>query len=170
MPLDTCLSSAICSSIQKGLEHMPGPGVRTSSKLLDRAPWNRNVILYAAIPNMGATLQEANRLFDERLQQSPVLKQWWDDQQSANKNQPALRDMVQKIRTASDYLGDEIVLAISGEPDGTNTSPVLLAEIKRPGLREYLQSNVTQGSGRQAVRFLDSAASAPSCRLRRSGQ
>ena len=153
------------SAIQKGLEQMPGPGVRTSSKLLDRAPWNKNMIVYAAIPNVGATLEEANRLFDERIQQSPALKQWWDDQQSANKRQPALRDMVQKIRTASDYLGDEIVLAISGEPDGTSTSPVLLAEIKRPGLREYLESTINQagvnqtGATRNAIRFVDSAAS-----------
>ena len=147
--------------IQKGLEQMPGPGVRTSSKLLDRAPWNRNVIMYAAIPNVGATLEEANRLFEDRIQQSPALKQWWDDQQSANKRQPALREMVQKIRTASDYLGDEIVLAISGEPDGASTSPVLLAEIKRPGLREYLESTLTQaGAGPNALRFVENAASA----------
>ena len=148
------------NAIQKGLEQMPGPGVRTSSKLLDRAPWNKNVIMYAAIPNVGATLEEANRLFEDRIQQSPALKEWWDEQQSANKRQPALREMVQKIRTASDYLGDEIVLAISGEHDGTGTSPVLLAEIKRPGLREYLESTLSQaGAGRNALRFVDNAAS-----------
>ncbi|MDQ6759409.1 MAG: FecR family protein [Acidobacteriota bacterium] len=157
------------SAIQKGLEHMPAPGVRTSSKLLDRAPWNKNVIVYAAIPNIGATLEEATRLFEERIQQSPALKQWWDDQQSAHNRQPALRDMVQKIRTASNYLGDEIVLAISGDPDGTNTSPVLLAEVKRPGLREYLESSLNQsGAGRNAVRFLDNAVSARTAASARS--
>jgi hypothetical protein len=144
------------SAVQKQLENMPGPGVRTSSKLLEYVPWEKNPMLYAAIPNIGPTLEEANRLFEERIQQSPVLKQWWNEQQNTKAGQPGLRDMVQKIRTVSDYLGDEVVLAITGDWDGSNTSPVLLAEVKRSGLREYLQSQVPQTSnGRNAVRFVD---------------
>jgi len=143
------------SIIQTALEQMPGPGVRTSSKLLDYAPWDKNVILYAAMPNLGPTLEEANRLFEERIQQSPVLKKWWDEQQASNQGRPVLREMVQKIRTVSGYLGDEVVLVITGDSDGTNTVPVLLAEVKRPGLREYLdtvgQVILSPASERQAV-------------------
>ncbi len=138
------------AAIQKGLDQLPSPAVRTSSKLLNYAPYN--TVVYAAIPNIGTTLDEANRLFEDRMQQSPVLKQWWEEQQASNKG-PNLQDLVQKIHTASSYLGDEIVVALAGEDwQSKKVWPVVMAEVKLPGLREYLGGVVGD-----KVRFVDNA-------------
>ena len=53
--------------------------MRYSSDLLPYVP--DNTAVYAAIPNLAATLGEASQLFQERLQQSPALRSWWNEQQ-----------------------------------------------------------------------------------------
>jgi ferric-dicitrate binding protein FerR (iron transport regulator) len=126
------------SVIQKGLEQMAGPGLRNDSKLLAYVP--DNTILYASIPNMGPALAEADRLFKQRLNESAVLKQWWDEQ----KDGPKIDEMVQKLRTFSDYLGDEIVLSVAGNWNGEYSAPLILAEVKKPGLDGFLQNEFSQ--------------------------
>ena len=37
----------------------------------------RRSALFASVPNYGETLAEAHRLFEERLRESPVLREWW---------------------------------------------------------------------------------------------
>ena len=70
------------SALQKQIEAIPGPGLRYSSELLPYVP--DNTAVYAAIPNLGATLGEASQLFQERMQQSPALRSWWKEQQRGN--------------------------------------------------------------------------------------
>ncbi len=120
--------------IQKGLNAMPSPALRHNSKLLGYLP--EDTVLYASIPNLGSTLAEAERLFNARLQESPVLREWWDQQ----KEGPKMEAMIQKLRTFSDYLGDEIVFSISGDWSGNYSQPMLLAEVKRPGLDTFLNN------------------------------
>ena len=144
------------SGLQKEIERIPGPGQRTSSRLLDLAP--PNTVLYAAIPNIGATLGQANQLFQERIQASPILKQWWEQQ---GNHGAQLQEMVQKIQNMSGYLGDEIVLAYSAESDSKSGSPIILAEAKRPGLRELLQAEiaaVNAKSAKQTIEMVDNPA------------
>jgi hypothetical protein len=126
------------SVIKKGLEAMPSPALRHDSKLLPLAP--ADAVLYAAIPNVGPALAEADRLFKGRLQESPVLREWWEQQ----KGGPKLDAMLQKLRTFSDYLGDEIVFSISGDWDGNYSQPMLLAEVKKPGLDAFLINEFRQ--------------------------
>src|SRR6202008_5042251 len=47
--------------LQKQIEAIPGPGLRYSSDLLPYVP--DNTAVYAAIPNLGATVGEASQLF-----------------------------------------------------------------------------------------------------------
>ncbi len=122
------------SEIKKGLDAMPSPAIRHSSKLLAYVPGD--TVLYAAIPNVGSTIGEADRLFKARLQESPVLREWWD----AQKDGPKMQEMIQKLRTFSDYLGDEIVLSVSGDGSGNYSAPSILAEVKRPGLDSFLEN------------------------------
>ena len=126
------------SEIQKGLNAMPSPAVRHDSKLLTLVP--RDTVLYAAIPNLAPSIAEAERLFQGRLQESPVLREWWDQQ----KDGPKLQAMVDKLRTFSDYLGDEIVFAISGDWEGNYSQPMVLAEVKKPGLDAFLNNEFRQ--------------------------
>jgi hypothetical protein len=121
--------------LQKQFEAIPGPGLRYSSDLLPYVP--DNTAVYAAIPNMSATLGEASKLFEDRLQQSPALRTWWKEQERGKG--PKLADVVEQLKTFSGYLGDEIVFAVA--KDGrTYRSPIVLARVRRPGLESFLQS------------------------------
>jgi ferric-dicitrate binding protein FerR (iron transport regulator) len=147
------------SIIQKRLEQIPGPGLRYSSKLLDLVP--NNTVVYAAIPNMGETLAEASRLFNERVQESEVLREWWAEHQP--KGPHSLEDIVNRLRTFSSYLGDEVVLSITGTRRGKYEPPMLLAEVKRPGLKEFLEAQARElgSNGNAAFQFVESAESIP---------
>jgi hypothetical protein len=121
--------------LQKQIAAIPGPGLRYSSDLLPYVP--ANTVVYAAIPNLTNTLGEASRLFQDRLQQSPELRNWWKQQQKGSG--PKLEDVLNQVKTFSSYLGDEIVFAVG--KDGANyTAPVLLAKVTRGGLEAFLQT------------------------------
>jgi hypothetical protein len=121
--------------LQKQFEAIPGPGLRYSSDLLPYVP--DHTVVYAAIPNLAATLGEASQLFQERLQQSPALHSWWREQQGGKT--PKLDDVIDQLKTFSSYLGDEIVFAVA--KDGpAYSAPVVLARVRQPGLETFLQS------------------------------
>lgn len=125
------------SVLQKQIEAIPGPGLRYSSDLLPYVP--EHTVVYAAIPNLSATLGEASQLFQERMQQSQALRDWWKQQQRGNG--PKLADVVDELKTFSGYLGDEIVFTVAKE-GSTYSSPVVLARVKQPGLESFLQGEI----------------------------
>jgi hypothetical protein len=121
--------------LQKQFAAIPGPGLRYNSDLLPYVP--DHTVVYAAIPNLANTLGEANRLFRERLQQSPALRDWWKQQQKGSG--PKLEDVLNQVKTFSSYLGDEIVFAVS--KNGRDyTAPVVLARVKQGGLEAFLET------------------------------
>jgi FecR protein/Protein of unknown function (DUF3352)/Putative zinc-finger len=121
------------SGISKKLEAIPGPGMRYSSKLTAVLP--ANTAVFVSIPNLSTTLAEANSIFEERVKESPVLAEWWNAEGAAN-----VRKIVDQVRTISDYLGDEVVLAVSSN-GGQLHQPVMVAEARRPGLKDYLEKS-----------------------------
>jgi len=123
------------SVLQKQIEAIPGPGLRYSSELLPYVP--DNTAVYAAIPNLGATLGEASQLFQDRLQQSPALRSWWKEQQSGKG--PKLASVLDQLKTLSGYLGDEIVFAVA-KNGSTYSAPVVLAKVRQPGLEAFLKN------------------------------
>ena len=128
--------------LQKQFEAIPGPGLRYSSDLLPYVP--DNTAVYAAIPNLAATLGEARQLFQDRLQQSPALRNWWKEQQRGKG--PKLTDLMDQLKTFSSYLGDEIVFAVPKA--GTNYSaPMMLARVRQPGLEDFLQGQMKHYTG-----------------------
>jgi hypothetical protein len=131
--------------LQKQFEAIPGPGLRYSSELLPYVP--DHTAVYAAIPNLANTLGEASQLFQERLQKSPALRNWWKEQQRGKG--PKLADVVDQLKTFSSYLGDEIVFAVA--KDGPNYSaPVVLAKVKQPGLESFLQKEMKRVNGKSS--------------------
>jgi len=119
------------AAIQKRIDAIPGPEMRYSSKLTSMLP--ANTAVFVSMPNLAATLAEANSIFEERAKQSPVLNEWWN---AAGARQ--VRDIVEHVRTISDYLGEEIVIAVPAK-GGTLETPVMVAEAKKPGLKQYLK-------------------------------
>ncbi|MGH9672858.1 MAG: FecR domain-containing protein, partial [Bryobacteraceae bacterium] len=90
----------------KAMEQVSQPAPRYSSKLMDMLP--ADTAVYASIPNLGRSLEDALRVFRQRLAESPVLRQWWQKEVETGSG-PSPEDLVVKIRRVSDYLGDEIV-------------------------------------------------------------
>lgn len=121
--------------LRKQIDAIPGPALRYDSTLLNMVP--EDTVFYAAIPNIGSTVSEANRLLQERIQQSDVLRAWWSQKQASGDAQKAEK-MIDRIRSFSEYLGGEVVIAM---PRGQE-SPILLAEVKRPDFAAFLQSQL----------------------------
>jgi FecR protein/Putative zinc-finger len=116
------------------------PGVRYESPLLSILP--ENTVAFASLPNYGESLAQAHRLFEERLQESQVLREWWRKVDPARHGGPRLADVIDRIRSFSDFLGDEVVFAAVDEGHLSHVVPVLAAEVRRPGLREFLEEKL----------------------------
>jgi ferric-dicitrate binding protein FerR (iron transport regulator) len=131
------------NAIKKGIDALPSPGLRYHSKLLPLV--SGDTVLYAAIPNVATTLGEAQKLFNERLQKSDVLRQWWQEQQDG----PKMQQMVDTLRRFSEYLGDEIVLTVEADRGHANYSaPLIMAEVRVPGLEGFVSTEL-QALGQQ---------------------
>jgi hypothetical protein len=103
------------------------PGLRYSSTLLGRLP--ADTVFFASIPNLAQYLGEAESVFQQKTAQSPELQLWMQ----SHGNRTAA--VIEKLRAASEYLGDEIVIVALPHSDG----PVFLSEIKRTGFAEFLK-------------------------------
>jgi hypothetical protein len=135
------------AAIQKQLEQVPGPGLRYSSRLLDLVP--DATVLYVAIPNVGGMLGDAQRIFQERMDQSQVLRDWWSSQSHPEK----LTQVLDTVREFSKYLGNEVVFTVSKDGVGKYKMPVVMAQVTQSGFRPYLEQQVGQmaGGGHLAV-------------------
>lgn len=127
------------STLRDKLEAIPTPGPRYESKILPLlAP---DTVLYIGIPNLGDALQQANQIFQQQLSQSKVLQDWWN--KSGNSNQhPTPEELIGQVQAISQYLGDEVVITFRASPGANDHGPVLLAEVKQPGLESYLQNHL----------------------------
>lgn len=132
------------ATLRHRLEQLPLPGLRYSSDLLDRVP--KSTVLYISIPNMGEVLSRSNEIFQEQLRVSPELQAWWT---RGNGHQEDLNATVARIRTVSQYLGDEIVIV--GLASGKSPEVAAIADIQRPGLADYLRSQVAGISGSRGL-------------------
>jgi hypothetical protein len=118
--------------IRRQIAAIPPPGLRYDSGLLPLLP--ANIAATAAIPNLGGTVAQASQIFHDRLKQSATLAAWWNNLPAANRNQ--FETILHQVETASAYLGDEIVLAAAGR----NSSPLVVAQLTKPGLDDFLKS------------------------------
>jgi FecR protein/Putative zinc-finger len=124
--------------LRSGLQQIHLPALRYSSKLLDRLP--ADTMVFGSIPNLGHYLAEAQAVFEANLAQSPELRAWWDMKGSK------IGPLVEKLRAASEYLGDEIVVVSVAGPNGHPQAPVFLAGTTRPGFSDFVRKTVPQAS------------------------
>lgn len=121
-------------ALQHRLDQISAPDLRYSSDLLQRVP--ANSLLYISIPNLGDFLSQANTIFNDQLQKSPALRQWWNS--GAGRNTAELNTLIDKIHQVSQYLGDEIVIV--GLKQARNPGFAVIADIKQVGLDTLLRS------------------------------
>lgn len=132
------------TALQKELNVVAKPGVRYSTRLLDLMP--ENTVLYAALPNLGATIAESNRIIEERIQQNPALRDWFANRQ--DRKGPGMAHAVSVIKEFSDQLGDEIAVGAGMNDQGQPVEPIVLAQLKNPGgFRAFFDAEVQKLSG-----------------------
>lgn len=129
------------AKIKHQFEQIPMPGMRYASAILDKLP--ANTVFFASIPNLGNALNEANNIFQNELQQSAVLRDWWTSGHKGPEGSPSFNEIVQKLHGMSQYLGEEMVIAGFAGPDHDSNGIAVIAPIKSPGLKQYLETQFT---------------------------
>jgi hypothetical protein len=129
------------------------PQLRYGSTLLARLP--ADTLLFAAVPNYKDALDGAKALIDKQMKDNAVLNPWWKDRAAGA--DPALGELFRRIRTLSEHLGDEIVFGLSPSPNGKEVRPVVLAEVKKPGLRALLEQELAATGAGDRIQLLDRA-------------
>ncbi len=133
------------AGLQHRLEQLPFPQARYSSDLLNRVP--ADSLLYVSIPNLGEFLSEANALFQDQLQQSPELREWWS--KGGKRNSEELTSLVGKLHEMSSYLGSEVVIVGFNQANGSKGSPgyAVVADLQKAGLADLLARQFAPSAG-----------------------
>jgi hypothetical protein len=132
------------SAIAHQIESIRLPGMRYDSRVLKMLP--SGTVVFAALPNLGDTLKEAHQIFEDRIRESAELRTWWE-KTGGEKGRPAMGELVEFVRGAAEYLGNEVVLAVVQRP-GADPAVGVLAEVQKQGLREYIDGQLQRmGAG-----------------------
>lgn len=129
------------------------PAPRQDSRLLPLLPASTG--FYAAVPNYGDAAKQALKIFREERGSRPELRKWWHSPEMAKKG-PQFEMGIEAASNLAQYVGDEIVIA--GSLNGSKPpNVVLLAEVRKPGLKEALDFaiQVASSGSKPSVRVLD---------------
>jgi hypothetical protein len=116
------------TSLRKELNAVSKPGVRNSTRLLDMMP--QTTVMYAAFPNLAASIAESDRIIEERIQQNPALHDWFANRPGPHG--PGMNQAIATIKDFGDQLGEEIAVGAGMNDQGQPTQPLVLAELKSP--------------------------------------
>lgn len=149
---------AAFASLKKELNHVQQPGVRSSTHLLDLMP--ENTIVYAALPNLTTTIVESHRIMQERINQNPALREWWEKKE--NREGHRVDQVIGTIQEFGEYLGDEIAVSVSMDENGEPVAPLVLAELKNSaGFQQFVEQQIAKYAGdskagnRPEIRFVN---------------
>lgn len=131
----------ILQKIQTGVQF---PAPRTQSRLLPLLP--ESTLLYVATPNYGEASHQALAIFHQELQTNPELQAWWKKNGMAAEA-PKIDDAFEKFYQLSQYLGDEIVMSAASDSKD-DPKFLLLAEVRKPGLKDFLQRMLKEQAGK----------------------
>lgn len=122
------------AAVSHQIEAIPAPNLRYQSKLMSYLP--ANTVAVAAIPNIGGTLAEADAIFRQKLAENGAFAAWWNQVPAVQR--ASFENVMQQLTTASQYLGNEIVVYTTG----FQSTPVIIAEETKPGLDTYLKGQL----------------------------
>lgn len=132
------------------------PAPRSESRIEPLLP--QSTMSYAAFPNYGDAAHQALQIFQQELNDSSMLRDWWQHGTLATAG-PKIIDSFEKAYAFSEFLGAEIVVSGSMESSKPNAAPSLLivAEARKPGLKKFLQQTIDQftGKSKPGIRLLD---------------
>ncbi|MGA2048792.1 MAG: FecR domain-containing protein [Terracidiphilus sp.] len=136
------------SMLERRFEQIPFPQARYSSDLLAQVP--ADTLMYISIPNLGEFLNEANQIFHDQLNQSPILQQWWN--QGHGQNSAELDALVEKIHAMSQYLGNEIVIV--GVQQSGKPGFAIVSDVEKSGLGDFLNSQFPASASQPGITVL----------------
>jgi uncharacterized protein DUF3352 len=136
----------LLEKLQQGIQPPPG---RSASHLLPLLP--ESTVFYIALPNYGDVAHQALAIFQQEVQQSSVLRAWWQGGGLAA-NGPKIEDALEKVYQLSQFLGDEIVVSVATK-GRQGPSLLILAEVRKPGLKDFLQEMVKYGGDQSKPSF-----------------
>jgi hypothetical protein len=112
------------------------PGLRYETRLLRAVP--PGAAAFISAPNYGESLAEAYALFEQRVQQSAVLREWWEKEAPRGRG-PSLAEIVERLRRLGQHVGDEVAIALVPGA-GPTLHHLLLAEPGQAGLRDFIET------------------------------
>jgi ferric-dicitrate binding protein FerR (iron transport regulator) len=134
------------------------PGLRYGSHLLDLAPAATRA--WVGLPNLGTNLAETQRLLDQKIEESPALRQWWNQTIGSAGNGQKLHEMIDRLGALGQHLGDEVAVAVSGA--GEQCRPVLLAEVTNENaFRAVLEQEVARIDEKGHLQIVTDPAGVP---------
>src|SRR6266849_1845526 len=141
----------LMDKLQHGVQFPPP---RNQSRLLPLLP--QSTTFYAAFPNYGDASHQALTIFQQELKDSSVLRDWWQHGDMAAAA-PRIEDSFDKFYQLSQFFGDEIVFSGSIAARQDHPSLLILAEVRKPGLKPFLQQMVKDvaGKSKPPLRVLD---------------
>src|SRR5229473_1708347 len=119
---------------QKLKDGVQNPAPRSQSKILSRLP--DSTLFYIALPNYGDTLHQAQQIFQQELRESAPLRDFLQ-KNKLDATESKIEKGVEQFYEFSQFLGDELV--ITGKMEGQEPAFVLVAEVRKPGIKEFLE-------------------------------
>jgi hypothetical protein len=121
---------ASLAKIERQIAPFSSP-LRTSSALLSYLP--AGAFVYGAVPNLGGKLGEGLAAAEQQAFENAAFKAWWSSDGGLE-----LRRIVDRVRSVSSMLGDEVVFSFASAGPGDEV-PVVMARVQA-GQRAALTS------------------------------
>ncbi len=119
---------------------------RTSTRLLDLAP--ADTVLYVAMPNLTEGLGAARQVFDSRLADSEVLRDWWQREIVAKNIDTQIEESLDRLQFLGEAVGDEVVVDSGSSGLAGEGKPLFLAELEDPrDFRSLLEAHLANHPG-----------------------
>ena len=157
------------SALRQALvEQVPRPELRYSSRLIEMVPADSS--LFVSLPNLGETIAEADRILRERVDESRLLKQWFESRGDFQEFGPSFDEVTNHLAELGSYLGEEVVVTARFGDGEDVDSPLVLAELRdAAGLRRFVEEQMTRHHSadngdeedHSSVAFLDDPAALP---------
>lgn len=130
--------NALRQEIDEALEDRD---LRYSSQLLRLMP--AGTAFYAAMPNLSGELNRGYEILQDRIESSPMLRRWWEQQGSSEGASRGIEAAMEKVSQLGEFLGEEVAFSFAMTEGREDPQPLLLAQaLDGNRLRTYLEQEI----------------------------